>query len=375
MKQAMTLQQLALTIEQHRAAKRDWIVPGRTATMQLDDSADVQEDGAEVVTPRLVLPDGNGGIRLRVQSTAHAQIAQRLGIPKRYYDRMLVEQPDLLLSNVNTWLGDSDKRFLVRSLSGDARAFLSDAYRPLDNEDLLEAVLPTLLTELNEGVAEDKQLRVESCNVTPSRLHLKVVTPRLQAEVKEGDVVQAGAVLSNSEIGLGSLSIQPLVYRLICTNGMIANDWGMRRSHVGRRNRFGDLELAEEFYTDETRKADDKALWLKVRDTVRGFFDPQGFERIVNRLREATEEKINHQQPEKVVEVTAKRLGLNDGERTSVLRHLLTDGDMSRYGLHNAITRASQDVDSYQRATELERLGGKVLELPKRDWSQIAQLN
>ena len=35
---------------------------------------------------------------------AHAQIADRLSIPKKYYDRMREENPALLDANVNAWL-------------------------------------------------------------------------------------------------------------------------------------------------------------------------------------------------------------------------------------------------------------------------------
>jgi hypothetical protein len=36
---------------------------------------------------------------------------------------------------------------------------------------------------------------------------------------------------------------------------------------------------------------------------------------------------------------------------------------LSQWGLVNAITRTSQDVTDYDRATELERLGGVVLDM------------
>jgi hypothetical protein len=35
--------------------------------------------------------------------------------------------------------------------------------------------------------------------------------------------------------------------------------------------------------------------------------------------------------------------------------------DNSAFGLINAVTKASQDIDDYNRATELERLGGEIL--------------
>ena len=57
-----------------------------------------------------------------------------------------------------------------------------------------------------------------------------------------------------------------------------------------------------------------------------------------------------------------------------MLRHLIEGGDLTRYGLFNAITRAAADLDSYDRATEFERFGGQVVELPKRDWEEVQRL-
>ena len=39
-------------------------------------------------------------------------------------------------------------------------------------------------------------------------------------------------------------------------------------------------------------------------------------------------------------------------------------GDNSRYGLVNAVTAASKIAKSYERATDLERIGGEILSLP-----------
>ena len=68
----------------------------------------------------------------------------------------------------------------------------------------------------------------------PSKRYIKAVNPRLQAEVSPDDIVQAGVIISNSEVGLGSVSIQPLIYRLVCSNGMVVNEAAARRNHVGR---------------------------------------------------------------------------------------------------------------------------------------------
>jgi hypothetical protein len=36
-------------------------------------------------------------------------------------------------------------------------------------------------------------------------MYIKAICPRIQAEVKKGDIVQAGIAISNSEVGMGSV--------------------------------------------------------------------------------------------------------------------------------------------------------------------------
>lgn len=63
----------------------------------------------------------------------------------------------------------------------------------------------------------------------------------------------------------------------------------------------------------------------------------------------------------------------NEGERKGILGRLIADADLTRYGLHSAITRYSQDeAVNYDRATELERIGGDVIELAANDWKALA---
>jgi len=45
---------------------------------------------------------------------------------------------------------------------------------------------------------------------------------------------------------------------------------------------------------------------------------------------------------------------------------------LSAWGLANAVTRTAEDAADYNRATELEAAGGRVIELPAPDWMAIA---
>lgn len=138
-------------------------------------------------------------------------------------------------------------------------------------------------------------MRIVSTELTDSRMYIKVINERLELEVNLGDVVQAGIVISNSEVGLGALKVEPLIYRSVCTNGMIAQVYSKKRYHVGRNAEEGE---AIELFRDETLKADDRAFFLKVQDTVRAAVDVVKFTTIVDRMREATEQRIEGKESE-----------------------------------------------------------------------------
>ena len=337
MKSGKTINQLVETVVSEDKNKRDFISDTRHVSM-------MAEGGVEILDV--------GGFSLT--GHAHSQIAQRVQIPQKYYDRMRTEAPALLSNNVNHWFQENPEPRLIRTMNGKARAFLSNRYRVLDNYDLLQAIVPKL---------REVGCKPESMDITERKLYLKCLFPKIEMEVSVGDVVQAGLVISNSEVGLGSLRIEPLVYRLVCTNGLIAPDAGLVKFHLGRA--LGDdQDHAFELYRKETIQATDQAFWMQVSDTIDALLSPEVFERIVGRLREAKEQRITD--IPKTVQVTKKRLNLTDDEQSSVLHHLAEGGDLSLYGLTNAVTRTSQDLNDYDRATELERSAWSLLAISRR---------
>ena len=74
----------------------------------------------------------------------------------------------------------------------------------------------------------------------------------------------------------------------------------------------------------------------------------------------------------KAIEVLRNRLSLTNSEQSSVLRYLVEGGDLSQYGLMNAVTRTAEDAQSYDRATELEAAGAAIVDLDKSEWRELA---
>ena len=65
---------------------------------------------------------------------------------------------------------------------------------------------------------------------------------------------------------------------------------------------------------------------------------------------------------------------ITEEESTGVLQRLIEGKDLTLYGLSNAVTRFSQDVDSYDRATALEGIGYNILSMPRQQWNRINQM-
>lgn len=360
MKQGRSIQDLAVEITRQRDTKKDYLADTRNLTMVAEDMT------ASPNGPVLAIRDMHS--YLGINNLTHGQIASYTGVPKKYYDRMLVECPDLLASNVNTWFHRKEEPRLVRTLDNRARAFLSNGYRCLDNDQFIEAALPPLM---------DFGVEVMSCEVTDTKLYLKVVDKRIKRDLKKGvqlgvghdrfDTVSPALVLSNSEVGEGALSIMTSVWTGGCSNLMVISERSQRKYHLGAK-----MDLGEEMYkllSDKTRALTDAALWGQIRDVCMAAFEQAQFDAIVDKLAETTTREIKD--PIATLDVTTKAYDLNDMERVSILNHLIRGGDLSQYGLHAAITRTAEEVADYDRASELERLGGRIIELPANEWANV----
>lgn len=355
MKQGRSLNDLAAEISRQMETKKDYIAPSGKLEMvsPADGFASALPEGHKV---GLNVPV-NGHREIHgVNPIAHSQVGTKLGIPAAYYSRMLEEQPALLARNVNTWLqAQPEQKHMVRTIDGNVRALLSDKYKRIDNYDVMQVALPEIL-----GVPK---VAIASAELTESRLYLKVVTDSVEGEITKGDPVRGGFVISNSEVGQGLVSVSPFIERLVCTNGMIATEYAQKRRHVGRRVEEEDFSI----YSDSTLELDMQAFFGKVRDSIRATLQQQQFDLLLNKFREARKIEFGEKLAEAVTELAQKRFNLTDVETKGTLHNLLSGGSLNLWGLANAVTRLAQDSESYDRATELEAIGYKVINIDPKD--------
>lgn len=369
MKQGRSLAEIAAELMRQRESQKDYIAPQGKLKAQVNLTGDNKD---------AVVIEGLNGDAYGITPYAHGQLADNLEIPRKYYERMREQEPELLARNINTWLGKAaGERRMVRTLDGQIRAFLSPKYRPLDNFDLAEAVLPTL---------QALDVQVMSAELTPTRFYIKGILPQFSDVLAEGQQfgvghdrlaeyggqggkVVAAIVVSNSEVGAGTLRLEPSVFSTWCTNLAVMVEAAMRKYHLGRSHE----EAANyEVFRDATREADDRAFWLKVADLTRAALSAEGFAAAVQQIKAAAGKKIESDDLPKVVEVATRRLALPEASAKSILTHLIKGGSLTAWGLSSAITAAANMVQDYEEATELEHAGGKVIALSPADWKVIS---
>lgn len=330
------LADLVLTLEDQRKTKKDMILKGSTITYR---------DG------KLHVQDGKGAavkfFDYAPTDLCHNQIATKLGIPTKYYDRMMQDYPELLEYNINLWLAKDERiKYMLRTFgaegTGVARALLSDRYHILDNYDVLFTALEAI-KKMNVNV------KITRAEVTDRRMYLHVVCPEIemQAEaflreyLKENDAagngIVSGLVITNSEVGLGTFEIRPRAVIVKCNNGLIAKDESFKRVHLGARMDEGDV-----LWSQQTKNKNTELVMSQTQDAVRTFLSKDYLGKMVTKIADAHNITLEH--PVDCIQHVCHDLGINDKHKAEILKYFINDGDTKASGVFQAITRSAQNM-------------------------------
>jgi len=277
---------------------------------------------------------------------AHKQLADKVGIPKKYYDRMRTpEHLWLLEKNVNTWIDDNGGR-RIRTLDGKVRAVLSSSFLPIDNwmvaEEFLQGIVRHKL---------DPKEDVQACSISDTHMHLRATIPHMKEDIKKGDTVIQGLMVSNSEVGASSFRVEPFLLRLLCTNGLIGPN-ALTRIHLGGKTSAGEFQ-----FSDNVQNMETDLVRAQVKEIIDKTFDEESFHKWLDQIRGTTDVQI--QNVSSTVENFTTKYSMKNMEN-SILDALVREGDPTQYGLVNAITRVAQDVPTFEGQIELERIAGEI---------------
>lgn len=280
---------------------------------------------------------------------------------------------------------DEGERLATVGARARIRGFLGASYRPLDNHELIETVLP---------VMREKGAYLREFNLTDQRLHARFVTfeqsiediqqhamakfgmtrdqVRGHARVSGTDVawvnevIRAGATLRNSETGFATLDVSGFIEILKCLNGLIIPA-AVKVRHVGKR---GEVEEAE-YLSVQTQTLDNAAVFSRVKDALLATLDEKRIAQGAAIIGDAKVERLALPVP--AVEWLGNigtRYQLNDGERAllqeEALRSSVEEGGFTRFAVSQGVTALARQVPDFDRRTEIERIGWEVLTSPTK---------
>lgn len=354
--------------------------------------------------PAQVLLATPQGMNIQIGPVAHDQFAQVLKIDKRYYDRMTTEAAPLLAQNLNWWLQQTPSEKLLRMLKPDGldaadaaimastgaalrlRGVLGKGYRTIDDSDLVDSILPTLIERgatLQEFSIDERRMHAafyteyqdvqsirqryaDQAGVTMAemdRVHGHVrVNGKDIAFVNE--TIASGVVIRHSEVGFASLGASFVQKVLKCLNRMVEES-SIAIRHVGGKNGSADDDVR--FVSDATQMLDNAALLSRVQDTVNQQFLPAKIVERATRLLVAKTEEIKRPEAPlfEFVGNVGLNLGLTQGE-TELLKEetgkaVVEEGGEVKFAFIQGITAVARQMTDYDRRLEVERTGFQLL--------------
>lgn len=253
---------------------------------------------------------------------AITQMCQRLDIPVAYYRRLPSEMKSMVanydLSRQN------GQGFLLRGKGEWIRAFLSGRYVVYNNVQIYAVVLELL---------KEADVEIKTFVFEETHMFLKIVSEEI---LDPASGLKAGVMVGNSEVGLGSISVEPFVFRKVCTNDLIvAQEKSFRHAHI----HFSPSEL-------NRRMAEGISHAFKVASSVLDKF-------LATRMEPITD-------PVAAIRKIAEERKLSQKFTDEVVSHYQAKPESTRFGVINAFTSAAQNLTPLQRI-EVERLAGTMV--------------
>lgn len=376
------LPEMIARLESLRDRRQDLVVPTKAITMEGDGS--------------LTFPTSDGMKSVRPTRSAAVQVANRCGIPVRYFDRMSA-LPHLRSANVNGWLqhqGNTNR--LVRCLTNGSdpstcRAFLSDRYRIIDTHDVALRSVRAAIEALDaHGLPKPV---IFGFDLSESRFDLLMMAPFVVANAADGeatDVIthadfippelkgphaflrpvaprdQGGGRyvcpmvrIRNSETGDGGFSVRSGILDAACINrAVLGTDFGAIH--------LGSVLKAETILTAETIQRENEVLYMKAMDAVRSAFDLTLFAENVDALKGLRQIEsmdavvaVGH-----IIEASPLTDAIKDQLLAAYQREVSPVADTA-FDAYNAVTAVRRDTESIAVGDELDKIATSILERGK----------
>jgi hypothetical protein len=335
------------------------IEAGRASALALIERVNSTVPADAIVRTRaLNFVDAGNGVQVEVSSDPRAihrhalgQMAAKAGVPGAYLAELAAGQEPwqraLAAHVLNQHFGSGQPadKYLLRSVNGEVRGFLSDRYRRLDSRPLIEAFA--------EACGEVGAVPVDGV-VSDTRLALKAFLPMVFEPVPN-EVMCLGIEWGNSDFGAARHTVRAMIWRLWCTNKATMED-SLAQVHLGRQ--LGDdIQFSQRTYDLDTR-----ASVSALRDVVRGVLGPAKVNTLLDTIKTANEKQIEWKH---VKGQLARRL--LKGEMAQVEAAYESEDVVNlpegknAWRASNAISWIAGKTSDADRRLELERVAGELV--------------
>jgi hypothetical protein len=257
-----------------------------------------------------------------LRAVAQRSIAWRLGIPYNYLAKCPLE---LQAEQMNHWIQHEKRAQLFLRFDGmDVRAVFTPRYIPVDNFQVLERL---------DAMGYTPDTKVQ-CSLDGEFMLLSIPDGRRQFKINS-DKMTPGISISNSEVGLASLSVSAFILRLVCTNGMVS------KTEISASYRHVSTKILTEL--------------------------PQVFEKVgagLNRQKDRLKLSLESQvaDPLATIERFNRQFGLGEREKEAVAWAWPQEAGETMFNVVNAYTRAAaMEGLPAESSFRLQRVGGEVL--------------
>lgn len=377
--QNASLEEAIQKLQELKERRRDFVIPVQNMRMnyagEIEVSGVMAKENSELaglgvtMTPEV--------LKLNSNEVANRHIAGRFNIPYKYWDKCLSELPCVAMYNLNGWIAkevedkgnDKARRMLVRTYMNEAggtegtlRALLSDKYLMYDNLNVLAVALKAV-KEANDN--HGLNIQVDKCDLSEKKMYVRFVCPSIEQEAPDAlqnyvdpnngengglgisNGIVTGFVLSNSEVGMGSLSISPRVTVLACRNGMIWKEEGFRRMHLGAKMSEGEM-----IWKDDTKAANIVVVEKQLRDMIEKYVNPEFLGERVADIEDMAARKLEN--PVECCKNMCQAIGMSEGEMDGIFEQFVKQRDTSSvFSVAQAITGHAHYVNP-ERREELE---------------------
>ena len=281
------------------------------------------------------------GSKRNTPFTKHSlsQFCSKIGVPAGYIDKCIDSgRLDLAEENVSSWLEDFNKELFIREYASEKgnriRGVLSDRYSVFDTPDILRGM---------QDLIDPKEFHINGVMMNEERFHARLVK-NIPLNVPKEDLF-AGIQIDTSDVGRSVLSVKTFIFKLVCTNGLIAPRIGVlyQQKHFGITSE----ELCQGLSKTLLTVPDIEEMYShKIAETMNKKASVL-FDRFSNKDDPALEfvKNISH---------------LTEDHSKKVLELMNSKYGQSQWGLINSLTEVAKEY-TLERRLELEKVAGELL--------------